>query len=163
MAQATGKWIGSNSHTLVFGGVKSGLMHHVAQATHDAGGKVVGIVPESFKHRTHPICDDVIFCNNLSDRKDLMIQKGDIFICLPGGIGTIDEWISTISQQIVFGIENKNPIFVINYCGMYDDLINQLSSCTNSVFARGKNINCTKVVSDINNLINQLDKISKSL
>ncbi len=163
MAEAIGKWIGSNHHTLVFGGVKSGLMHNVAQATHDAGGRVVGVVPESFKERTHPVCDEVIYCNNLSDRKDLMILKGDIFICLPGGIGTIDEWISTLSQLIVFGNENKNPIFAINYCGMYDDLIKQLSSCTNSVFARGKDISCTKVVSDINDLINQLNKISKSL
>ena len=93
-----------------------------------------------------------------------MIARGDIFICLPGGIGTIDEWISTISQQIVLGIENKNPIFAINYHGMYDALIEQLRNTTQSEFSRGKHIDCTHIASDKDNLINKLnDYISSAL
>lgn len=163
MAQAVGGWIGSHGYTLVYGGVKSGLMRTVSHATSDNGGKVVGVVPENFEHRTDAVCHEVIKCRNLSDRKDIMIAKGDIFICLPGGIGTIDEWISTISQQIVLGIENKNPIFAINYDGMYDALISQLKNTAQSVFSRGKRIDCTHIASDINSLINQLNDYISSI
>ncbi|MGN0228520.1 MAG: TIGR00730 family Rossman fold protein [Muribaculaceae bacterium] len=164
MAQAVGTWIGSHGFTLVYGGVNSGLMRTVSHAVKVAGGKVVGVVPEDFEHRTDAVCDDVIKCRNLSDRKDIMIARGDIFICLPGGIGTLDEWISTISQQIVLGIENKNPIFAINYNGMYDALIEQLRNTAQSVFSRGKRIDCTHIASDQNSLINKLnDYISSAL
>lgn len=164
MAQAVGTWIGSHGYTLVYGGVKSGLMRTVSHAVNAAGGKVVGVVPENFAHRTDAVCDEVIKCSNLSDRKSIMIARGDIFICLPGGIGTIDEWISTISQQIVLGIENKNPIFAINYHGMYDALIEQLRNTTQSEFSRGKRIDCTHIASDKDNLINKLnDYISSAL
>ena len=164
MAQAVGCWIGSHRHTLVYGGVNAGLMHTVAQATADAGGKVIGIVPEVFAHRADKVCTEVIACHNLSDRKDLMIEKGDAYICLPGGIGTIDEWISTLSHLIVAGIENKKPIFVVNYMGMYDNLVAQLRECAHSPFARGKNIDCSHIASDTNNLIEKLNNfISKLL
>ena len=54
MAEALGHWIGEHHHSLVYGGVNAGLMHTVAQATANAGGKVIGIVPESFAHRVDP-------------------------------------------------------------------------------------------------------------
>ncbi|MGM9804049.1 MAG: TIGR00730 family Rossman fold protein [Muribaculaceae bacterium] len=156
MAQAVGQWIGSNRHTLVYGGVNAGLMHIVAQATANAGGNIIGVVPQTFAHRTDPLCNQVIACLNLSDRKDIMIEQGDAFICLPGGIGTIDEWISTLSQLIVAGIENKKPIFAVNYKGMYDNLIAQLGQCAHSPFARGKNIDCTIIAKETDSLINLL-------
>ena len=158
MAIAVGKWIATNHHTLVFGGVKSGLMHTVAQAAADAGGEIIGVVPDSFAHRTDPLCNEVIACRNLSDRKDIMIQKGDAYICLPGGIGTIDEWISTLSQLIVSGLENKKPIFSVNYNKMYDSLIRQLCECADSPFARGKNIDCTLIADNTKQLIELLNK-----
>lgn len=157
-AQATGKWIGEHHHTLVFGGVKSGLMHTVAQATADAGGKVVGIVPHTFMHRVDPVCTEVVECNNLSDRKDLMIGRGDAFICLPGGIGTIDEWISTLSQLIVDGLEEQKPIFAINLHNMFDGTIAQLASTAASPLARGKHIDCSHIATDTAQLINLLNK-----
>ena len=46
-ARTLGRWIGENGHTLVYGGLKRGLMDTVAQATADAGGKVIGVVPQA--------------------------------------------------------------------------------------------------------------------
>lgn len=158
MAVSVGSWIGSHGHSLVYGGVKSGLMHTVAQATADAGGKVVGVVPENFAYRTDPVCTEVISCHNLSDRKDIMIEQGDAFICLPGGIGTIDEWVSTLSQLIVSGLEDKKPIFAINHDNMYGNLIAQLCECAKSPFARGKNIDCTHIADNTDELITLLNK-----
>ena len=58
-AIALGKWLGENGHTLVYGGVKSGLMHTVAQAAHDAGAHIVGVVPERFVERADAVVDEV--------------------------------------------------------------------------------------------------------
>ena len=161
-----GAWIGANGHTLVFGGCNLGLMECVAEAVHNAKGMTVGVVPSIVEKggKVSEHVDVKILCDNLSDRKDLMIEKGDAYICLPGGIGTIDEWISTLSHLIVAGIENKKPIFVVNYMGMYDNLVAQLRECAHSPFARGKNIDCSHIASDTNNLIEKLNNfISKLL
>ena len=97
LAQALGTWIGQNGHTLVYGGVKSGLMHVTAQAAHDTGGHITGVIPEMFKHRQDPLCNEVVSTSDLQQRKQYMIEHGDVFVVLPGGIGTLDEWISTTS------------------------------------------------------------------
>ena len=117
-AIALGKWLGENGHTLVYGGVKSGLMHTVAQAAHDAGAHIVGVVPERFVERTDALVDEVVKCHDLGDRKVIMMDRADAFVVLPGGLGTLDEWLSTLSQIIV-NIDDHRPIFVVNVDGMY--------------------------------------------
>lgn len=112
-AIALGKWLGENGHTLVYGGVKSGLMHTVAQAAHDAGAHIVGVVPERFVERTDAVVDEVVKCHDLGDRKVIMMDRADAFVVLPGGLGTLDEWLSTLSQIIV-NIDDHRPIFVVN-------------------------------------------------
>ena len=155
MAQAVGNWIGSHHHTLVYGGVNAGLMHTVAQATADAGGNVIGIVPEMFAHRADAVCTEVIACHNLSDRKDLMIEKGDAYICLPGGIGTIDEWISTLSHFKVVREQHRH-IVVVNIDGAFDAQLSQLAITADSVFTASSDyMNRMSVVTDID----QLEKV----
>ena len=81
-AIALGKWLGENGHTLVYGGVKSGLMHTVAQAAHDAGAHIVGVVPERFVERTDAVVDEVVKCHDLGDRKVIMMDRADAFVVL---------------------------------------------------------------------------------
>lgn len=161
IAEKLGKWIGNRGHTLVYGGVNAGLMHTVAQSTHDNCGKVIGIVPEVFSHRVDKVCDEVILTRDLNERKAQMIEKGDLFIVLPGGIGSIDEWISTLSHIMVIERVNPNadkPIIAVNYKGVYDGVIMQLKSTNDSVFARGKRVDRSIIVKDIEQLISQLEK-----
>ncbi len=160
-AQALGAWIGEHGHTLVYGGVKSGLMHTVAQATHDAGGTVVGVVPERFTHRTDPVVDQVIGCHDLGDRKTIMMDHADAFVVLPGGLGTIDEWISTLSQLIVNDGDQRS-IVVVNTGGLYDHQLAQLTATAHSPFARGKHIDMSIAVNTIEELYVELEKISEN-
>ena len=114
IATALGRWIGERGHTLVYGGVNAGLMHATAVAAHEAGCRhIVGIVPECFEHRADPLCTELQLARDLCDRKSRLIAQGDAFVVLPGGIGTIDEWISTLSQLIVDG--NVKPIIAVNH------------------------------------------------
>lgn len=142
LATTLGRWIGENNHALVYGGVNSGLMHVTAQAVHDAGGHCVGIIPEMFLYRLDPLCDEVVATSDLADRKQRMIATGDVFIVLPGGIGTLDEWISTLTVMCI-GDDDHRPIIVANLDGMYDATIQQLADLSLSPFARGKDLTRT--------------------
>lgn len=162
IADCLGKWIGRNGCELVYGGVNAGLMHSVALSSHNAGAKIIGIVPEIFRHRTDELCDEIILSSDLNDRKAKMIDLADVFVVLPGGIGTIDEWISTLSHIIVMQSKDPDynkPILVVNTGGMYDDLVRQLAATSESIFARGKRIDRSIIVNDSAELTNQLDNI----
>ncbi|MBQ9644802.1 MAG: TIGR00730 family Rossman fold protein [Prevotella sp.] len=91
--EALGRWCAANGHDLVFGGHDSGLMHAVSRACKDAGGRIIGVVPRKIEQmgRLTPFLDVHIPCEDLTDRKQLMMDMSDAFIVLPGGIGTLDE------------------------------------------------------------------------
>ena len=158
-AKALGKWIGNSGHTLVYGGVNAGMMHIVAQAAHDAGAHIIGVVPKRFLARTDAVVTEVVECNDLGDRKVLMMDKADAFVVLPGGLGTLDEWLSTLSQIVVNGMDRR-PIFVVNTLGMYTHQLQQLRATAASPFARGNHIDRSIEVADAGQLIEALEKLS---
>ena len=139
LARDLGTWIGQHGHTLVYGGSNAGLMHITAAAVHEAGGHIVGVIPEMFRHRIDPVCDEVVYTANLGDRKQYMIEHGDAFVIMPGGIGTLDEWMSTLAVMTI-GNDDPRPIIVANLDGLYDATIRQLADMTHTPFARGKNL-----------------------
>ena len=160
IAKSLGKWIGEGGHTLVYGGVNAGLMHVTAQAAVEAGCQcVVGIVPEFFKHRADQLCTELVLARDLNHRKSLLIENGDVFVVLPGGLGTIDEWVSTLSTLVVEGSER--PIVVVNYNGMYSAQANQLLNTARSQFARAENIDRSILVVNSKELIDKLNEINK--
>ncbi len=160
LASSVGLWIGECHHSLVYGGVNAGLMHITAQAAHDAGCKsIIGVVPEMFAHRADPLCSEIVLAHDLNDRKSRLIAHGDAFVVLPGGLGTIDEWISTLSHLVVEGSER--PVVVVNYNGMYDAQIQQLAITAQSQFSRSQLITSSILVNNSQELINKLNEINK--
>ena len=121
-----GTWMGANGHTLVFGGCNLGLMECVAKAVYDAKGMTVGVVPTIVEKggKVSDYVDVKILCDNLSDRKDLMIERSDVIIALPGGVGTLDE-IFTVLAAASIGYHNKRVI-LYNIGGFWDSLIAML-------------------------------------
>lgn len=160
-AAALGEWIGKNGNNLVYGGSNAGTMHTLAQAAHDAGARITGVVPQCFAHRADPLVDTLIPAKDLAERKDIMIDLADTFVVLPGGIGTIDEWISTLTHLVVAG-DTSTRIIVVNIRGIFDNMIAQLDTTAASPFSRGGTpiqghciiVDCTE------DMINQLNKIT---
>ena len=110
---------------LVYGGAKIGLMGLVANTILEGGGYVTGIIPKllSKKEIINKEVSDLIIVNNMHERKKKMYDLSDAFIILPGGIGTLEEF-SEITTWKILGIEKK-PIFLLNFDGFYDHLIQQ--------------------------------------
>ena len=126
MAEELGQWAAKEGHTIVYGGVNQGLMECIGKATHEAGGRTIGVVPVLVERqgRASQYNDVEIPCDNLSDRKQLMQDQSDVFIALPGGIGTLDE-IFTIAASATIGYHSK-PLILYNMKGFWDSLIQML-------------------------------------
>ena len=159
LAHDLGTWIGQNVHTLLYGGSNAGLMHITAAAAHEAGGHVIGVIPEMFRHRIDPVCDEVVYTANLGDRKQYMIEHGDVLVVMPGGIGTLDEWISTLAV-LTIGNDDPRPVIVANIDGLYDATVQQLADMTRTPFARGKNLARTLVATSASDLISTLNTLA---
>ena len=127
MTEELGVWAAKSGHTIVYGGVNQGLMECVAKATKEQGGRTIGIVPMMVEKtgRTSDYVDVEIPCDNLTDRKQLMMDQADVFIALPGGIGTIDE-VFTVAASATIGYHQK-LVILYNMKGFWDSLIAMLN------------------------------------
>jgi len=132
-----GQWAAAHGHDIVFGGVNQGLMECLAQATKDNGGRTIGVVPRIIE-KTGRISDYVdveIACDDLTDRKQLMIDQSDLFIALPGGIGTLDE-IFTVAASATIGYHQK-PVVLYNIKHYWQPLIALLDQMAAQGMVRG--------------------------
>ena len=138
MTEELGRWLATEGHTLVYGGVNSGLMECVARAVKQAGGRTVGVLPQIVvkSGRLSDYVDTEVLCDNLSDRKQLMADRSDVFIALPGGIGTIDE-VFTIAAAHTIGYHDKRVI-LYNMKGFWDDMIALLDRLQQRGMVRGQ-------------------------
>jgi|SRR5574344_157285 uncharacterized protein (TIGR00730 family) len=137
MTEELGRWAADNGHSIVYGGTNLGLMECVGKAAKQAGGQTIGVVPSILEKtgRASDYLDVEIPCDNLSDRKDLMIAQSDAFIALPGGIGTLDE-IFTVAAAGTIGYHHKTVI-LYNMKGFWDSLIALLDDLQQRGMIRG--------------------------
>lgn len=121
-ASEFGRWLGETGRTLVYGGAASGLMEAVAKATKENGGTVYGIVPRKLfqNDRVSDYIDVTIPCEDLSDRKQLLVDHSEIMVVMPGSVGTFDEAFCALAAN-TFGLHSKRLIFW-NVNGYYDKL-----------------------------------------
>ena len=137
MTEELGRWAADYGHSIVYGGVNQGLMESVAKAAKAHGGQTIGVVPMMVEKtgRTSDYVDVEIPCDNLSDRKQLMMDQSDVFIALPGGIGTLDE-IFTVAASATIGYHQKTVI-LYNMKGFWDSLIALLNDLQERGMIRG--------------------------
>jgi uncharacterized protein (TIGR00730 family) len=131
-----GKAIGANQCSLVYGGTNVGLMYQVARSVHEAGGKVIGIIPEKIKDNgiAASDIDELIVTSGMMERKAQMRDLSDAFIALPGGFGTLEEILEVITLKQL-GYHNKAIVF-IDVNGFYTHLIGQFETFYTSRFAK---------------------------
>lgn len=117
-----GEWIGDNGHTLVYGGSKSGLMGSLANSALSHGAKVIGVEPQFFVDEDLQLegLTELIVTEDMSTRKNKMIELGNAFIAFPGGTGTLEE-ISEIMSKVSLKML-ASPCIIFNLNGYYDGL-----------------------------------------
>lgn len=123
-AARLGEALGKNGYHMIYGGGTVGLMGLCADACMAAGGKVTGIIPEVFilKEQAHRGITELIEVPDMMTRKQKLMDAGDAFIILPGGIGTLEEFMDTLSHYRIYGNGKRPPLILINLDHIYEPL-----------------------------------------
>jgi len=147
-----GRWMAELGHVLVFGGVNQGLMECIAQAVHNGGGRTIGVVPQIVEKtgRTSQYVDVEMACDNLTDRKQLMMDQSDVFVALPGGIGTLDE-VFTVAASATIGYHQK-VVVLYDLKGFWTPLIAMLDDLQRRGMVRGQWQDYIKIASSLEEL-----------
>jgi uncharacterized protein (TIGR00730 family) len=122
-AHHVGSTLAQRGIAVVYGGGKLGLMGAVADAALEAGGTVIGVIPEALVDAevAHRGCTELHVVKNMHERKALFTDLSDGFINLPGGVGTMDElWEAVSWAQLGY---HQKPVGLLNIAGYYDHLI----------------------------------------
>lgn len=118
-----GRELATRGIGLVYGGGRLGLMGAVADATLEAGGEVIGVIPEALvgSEVAHRGCTELHVVPGMHERKRMFTDLSDGFITIPGGVGTMDELWEAISwAQLGY---HEKPVGLLNVAGFYDRLI----------------------------------------
>ena len=132
-AHELGIWVAENSHVLVYGGSSVGLMGTLSRAALNAGGEVHGVEPGFFIEAgvaQHDLTE-LHIVDTMGERKAKMVELGDVFVALPGGVGTLEE-ISEIMSRIRLGFDPAE-CFLLNIDGFY----NPLKALLDAMLAQG--------------------------
>jgi len=138
---------------MVFGGGTQGLMGAVARGVHECGGHVTAIIPRSLNRAgiVYETADEIIVTETLRERKQLMDDRADAFVALPGGFGTLEELIEVVTlKQLRY---HHRAIAVLNTAGFYDPLMAFVETQIRGGFVRAENRNLFGVFPDPGELV----------
>ena len=152
-----GKVIGNKGHGLVYGGGANGLMGAAARGVYQSGGEIIGVAPSFFNVDgvLFENCSEFIYTETMRQRKQIMEQKSDAFVVVPGGIGTFDEFFEILTLKQLG--QHKKPIAVFNINGYYDSLFEMLKKAVQGGFMIKECLSLAPFFSDSEDLVEYLE------
>ncbi len=155
-ARALGRLLAEEDIELVYGGASVGIMGELADAVHEHGGHVTGIIPQQLikKEAAHTGIPDLIVVASMHQRKSQMADMSDGFIALPGGIGTMEGFFEILTWGQL-GIHRK-PSGLLNVAGYFDELIKFLDHAVAEGFLTEEHRATILVESDAKKLLKRL-------
>lgn len=131
-----GKILAERGIGLVYGGGSIGLMGAVATSVLDHGGHVTGIIPDFLTTREHALTrvQEMIVTKDMHERKQLMFERSDAFVALPGGIGTLEEIVEQMTWAQLG--QHTKPILLANIGGFWDPMLALVAHMRQTAFIR---------------------------
>jgi len=135
-ARLFGRILAENRVRLVYGGGSIGLMGALGKSVIDHGGEVTGVIPEFLKERELALMDvqEMIVTRSLHERKQIMFDRADAFVALPGGVGTLEELVEQMTWAQLG--RHKKPILLANINRFWDPLCTLLDHMAGLKFIR---------------------------
>jgi uncharacterized protein (TIGR00730 family) len=135
-ARTLGRTMAEEGVGLVYGGGGLGLMGETARSVLANGGRVTGIIPEFLSEKERMLLDatELVVVKHMHQRKQLMFDRSDAFVALPGGIGTLEELVEQLTWAQL-GQHNK-PIVLLNAEGFWSPLLDLLAHLRRQGFIR---------------------------
>ena len=157
-ARAFGRILAQSGIGLVYGGGSLGLMGEIARSVIRHGGHVTGIIPGFLSEREHMLVEaqELIVVDDMHQRKQLMFIKSDAFVALPGGLGTLEEFVEQLTWSQLG--RHAKPIVLLNVEGFWDPLLVLFDRMGGEGFIRaGLELNLL-VVDRVTDVIPTIDK-----
>lgn len=153
LAADVGEALGRGGHTLVSGGGNVSMMGAVARATREHGGTTVGVIPRALVDRevADVDADELVVTDTMRQRKQLMDDRADGFITLPGGIGTLEELFETWTGGYL-GMHDK-PVVLLDPFGFYAPLLTWLTDLTSTGFVSERSMAALRVTDSVTRAI----------
>ena len=165
LAKLVGKTIAENNFNIVFGGGESGMMGAVASSSVAFGANTTGIIPSFFIKQDNinlsfpnKFNTKLIITKTMHERKQLMYNKSDAFLILPGGVGTLDEFFETLTWCQLDLIKDKK-IGILNFSGYWDPLIALIKNVISEGFMGQQNLKKFEEINNIESFKRFLNKI----
>lgn len=157
-ARETGTKLARSGRTLVYGGGRVGLMGIVADSALQAGGDVIGIIPEHIQNREveHHGLTELHIVDSMHERKQMMVDRSDAFFVLPGGLGTMDETFEILTWKQL-SLHDK-PVVVVNAHGYWDPLAGLIDHIVESGFAYEEDRARLKFAASVDDALALLEK-----
>ena len=154
---AFGKLLAERDITLVYGGGDCGIMGRVANASLKNKGKVIGVFPMSLKNleSEHQGLTEIIMVGTMHERKQIMFERSQAVVVLPGGFGTMDEMFEILTWKQL-RLHNK-PIVIFNHQGYWDPLVKLMDNIIGSGFATKETATYYKVVDTLEGIFDAMD------
>jgi uncharacterized protein (TIGR00730 family) len=148
-ADRLGRILAREGVGLVYGGGGTGLMGAVADGALDEGGYVLGVLPRFMQEIEwgHPGLSELVLVETMHERKQLMIEKADAIVALPGGSGTLEELSEVITLKRL-GMYTS-PIVLVNTDGFYDSLLAFFDRAVSENFMDDRHKTMWSVVKDV--------------
>ena len=156
-ADAFGTAVATRGWDLVYGGGSVGLMGVAARAALAAGGQVVGIIPQTLLKQELSLqaVSELIVTTNLRERKALMFERSDAFVALPGGFGTLEEVVETLTLgQLRY---HDKPVFFLNTDGFFTPLLAFFDHAVAAGFIHPAHLQLFAVANDVPELLARLE------
>ena len=147
-----GELLVKNNIGLVYGGASIGLMGAIADSVLKNGGEVIGVIPKSLVDYevAHSGLSELFVVDSMHQRKQLMYDKSDAFLSLPGGMGTLDEMFEVLTwTQLKY---HEKPSYIFNFEGFYDSLLSYLSHSNAEGFIKDEHLNLLQEIKDLKSL-----------
>ena len=134
-AERLGALIAESGNTLVFGAGRDGLMGSCALGAKNAGGHIIGIAPAFFDEPgiLYKESGELILTETMDERKQLMIDKSDAFVALPGGLGTFEEFFACLTLKQLG--RHAKAVVLLNTLGYYEPLVSLIAGSIEKRFA----------------------------
>jgi uncharacterized protein (TIGR00730 family) len=144
---------------LVYGGASVGLMGVVADATLAAGGTATGVITAALAGHeiAHATLSRLHVVTTMHERKAQMAELSDGFIMLPGGFGTYEEFMESVTWAQL-GLHDK-PCGILNVDGFYDHLLTFLAHAVSMGFIKDRQIDALVVSDRVDELLQRMERL----
>ncbi|HYZ67910.1 MAG TPA: TIGR00730 family Rossman fold protein [Mycobacterium sp.] len=149
LAAEVGEAVAARGWTLVSGGGIVSAMGALAGAARARGGRTVGVIPKALVHRevADTEADELVVTDTMRERKQIMEDRADAFIALPGGIGTLEEFFEAWTAGYL-GMHDK-PLVLLDTFGHYDGLLAWMHGLVGSGYVAEAALDRLVVVDDV--------------